>query len=138
VDVRAAWKALPDKLRASAVWIMHPTTLSQITNLESGGLALAEFRYSPEGVPMLHGRPVIETQYAPAFTGSTASTAQLLTLVDVADGFVVANRVPTIVEITQTAQLTGATPTLQRFLISSPRVAFGLVDPLMGVNVANS
>jgi hypothetical protein len=84
------------------------------------------------------GRPVVESQYAPAFTATTGTSAQLLTLVDVADGFVWANRVPTIVELTQSAQLPGATPTIQHFLISAPRVAFGLLDPLFGVILANS
>jgi HK97 family phage major capsid protein len=114
VDVRAAWKVLPDKLRDNSVWLMHPSMLSQIENAESGGLSLAEFHYSPAGVPLLHGRPVIETQYAPAFTGSTAGSTQLLTLVDVANGFGVANRVPTIVELTQTAQHVAGRPDLRR------------------------
>ncbi len=108
---------------------MNPTTLSQIESSVSNGASLSELRYTGAGVPLLHGRPVIESEYAPAFTGTTASTAQLLVLVDLSDGFLVANRVPTVVELTQTAQLPGSTPTMQKFLISSPRVAFGCWIP---------
>ncbi len=56
VDVRNCWKALPDKFRADAYWVMHPTVLSQLKGSESGGPALAEFHYNGLGSLLLSRR----------------------------------------------------------------------------------
>jgi HK97 family phage major capsid protein len=140
VDVQNAWKALPDRFRYNAHWIMHPTVLNKIADEVSSGGSMTEFRYNDQGVPLLRGRPVIETQYAPTYVNTTATSQEFLTLVDLADGFLFVNRVPTIVEVAPNAFAMASTgmPTMQRFLIHAPRVAFGLLDPLFGVILANS
>ena len=138
VDVRAAWSAMPDRFRSNSVWVMHPSVLAQIEASIGGGQALADLRFTPQGA-LLEGRPVILSDYSPAYVNTTASSQQFCVIADLSDGFVFANRVPTTIELTSSMRdpSTGR-PTLQKALIQWLRHGFGLVDVNFGRILANS
>lgn len=75
VDVRSAWSTLPERYRPRATWVYSPTVDGQIRAFANAasGLALADFTVdlTKDGIPVLTGRPVVVTDYAPAFSSTT-------------------------------------------------------------------
>jgi HK97 family phage major capsid protein len=128
-SVDATLDALPDRYHDNAVFVCHPTVLAKIRAAESGQ-SLALYGTSGAGAPLLGGRPVIETMYAPAFTGTTSNSAVYLVAGDFADMFLVATRLPSVVElIPHLFSQSTALPTGQRAVWSQVRVGFGALDP---------
>jgi HK97 family phage major capsid protein len=73
-DIRSAWSALPERYRPRATWVMSPTVDAKVRAL-GNNLSLADFtvNLTADGTPVLTGRPVVVTDYAPAFTGTTGA-----------------------------------------------------------------
>lgn len=74
VDIRAAWAALPERFRGNARWLMSVSVENQIRALGNNN-ALADYtvNLAADGTSVLCGRPVILTDYAPAFSSVTTS-----------------------------------------------------------------
>lgn len=73
-DIRSAWSSLPERYRPRATWVMSPTVDGKVRAL-GNNLNLADFtvNLTADGTPVLTGRPVVVTDYAPAFTGTTGA-----------------------------------------------------------------
>lgn len=128
-SVDATLDALPDRYHDNAVFVCHPTVLAKIRGAESGQ-SLALYGTSGAGAPLLGGRPVIETMYAPQFTSTTSNSNMFLICGDFADMFLVATRLPSVVElIPHLFSQSTAFPTGQRAAWSQVRVGFGALDP---------
>jgi HK97 family phage major capsid protein len=72
VDMRTAWATLPERFRPRATWVMSPTVEGKVRAF-GNGLALSDFTVNllADGTSVLTGRPVVVSDYAPAFTGTT-------------------------------------------------------------------
>jgi HK97 family phage major capsid protein len=79
VDVTKVWKALPDRAKANATWVMGAGTASDIAALgDAYGTRTSDLTGNLE---KLRQRPVEASSYIPDFTGSTAP-ANLLVVGD--------------------------------------------------------
>jgi HK97 family phage major capsid protein len=74
VDMRGAWSTLPERFRPRATWVMSPTTEAKVRAF-GNGLALSDFTVNllADGTSVLTGRPVVISDYAPAFTSTTGA-----------------------------------------------------------------
>jgi HK97 family phage major capsid protein len=74
IDTRAAWSSLPERFRPRATWVMSPTVLSKVSAF-GNGLAISDFTVNllADGTSVLTGRPVVVSDYAPGFTGTTGA-----------------------------------------------------------------
>jgi HK97 family phage major capsid protein len=89
VDVRSAWAALPERYRGRATWLMSPTVDAKIRAL-GNNLNIADFTVdlTKDGTPVLTGRPVVVSDYATAFSGTTGA-ANYAVIGDVSQFFIV-------------------------------------------------
>ena len=96
-DVRAVYAALPQRMKndPSCAWLMSATALEQIRALASGsvsgGLSPNDIGEFSDGSTRLFSKPVVLSQYAPAFTGTTSAANYCV--VGAFSRFVVAQRV---------------------------------------------
>jgi HK97 family phage major capsid protein len=134
-DVEKTYQALPDKFRQNAAWFMHPTTLTKIRQSLTAG-PLSVYSDNSDAGPQLVGLPVVTSQYFTAFSGTTGNTVYAA-LVDVADGFEMALRAPSLLEVTDAYDQSTGRPSYSKFLISSVRTAQGLLSPNFGVALTN-
>jgi HK97 family phage major capsid protein len=74
VDMRTAWATLPERFRPRATWVMSPTVEGKVRAF-GNGLALSDFTVNllADGTSVLTGRPVVVSDYAPSFTGTTGA-----------------------------------------------------------------
>lgn len=76
VDIRKAWGALPERFRQqpSTRWVMN-VTVENLIRAFGNNLALSDYtvNLAADGTSVLTGRPVILTDYAPSFTGTTGT-----------------------------------------------------------------
>jgi HK97 family phage major capsid protein len=128
IDVRTLWGKLPERFRPRATWLMSPTTMAIIRGL-GNNLALADFTVNllQDGTQMLTGKPVIETDYAPGFTGTTGVENYLV--VGDFSNFVFVNRTGTNIELIQNLfDPTTARPTGERGWLAYSRHGFAPVN----------
>ena len=78
---------------------MSPTAMSQVRAFGNGN-ALSDFTVNllADGTDQLTGRPVITSDYAPAFTGATATTTSIAVVGDFSN-FVIAQRAGMEIEL---------------------------------------
>jgi HK97 family phage major capsid protein len=98
IDFQNVYKAVPERYRASATWLMH----TQVENAVRAFPTSSNYGYftvdlTKDGIGMLQGRPVRTTDYAPQFTGTTLA-ANIAVLGDFSN-FVVAQRAGMTVEL---------------------------------------
>lgn len=138
VDLRAAWAALPERYRPRATWVMSPTFEAKIRAL-GNNLSIADFtvNLTADGIPVLTGRPVVTTDYAPAFTGTTG--AANYAVVGDFSRFLFVQRAGMSVELVPTLfdQATGR-PSGQRGWLAMARQGHSVVDPNAFRLLANS
>jgi HK97 family phage major capsid protein len=134
-DIEAIYQALPDRFRQNAVFLMHTTTLTKGRQSLTAG-PLSVYSDSSDAGPRLAGIPVITSNYFPAFSGTTGNTVYAA-LVDIADGFIVAGRAPSILEVADTFDQATFRPNYGKVLLSSVRTAQGLIDPAFGRALTN-
>ena len=134
VDVRAAWSALPQRFRANATWVMHEDVLSQVRNF-AGAASQVDLVSDRQGVSLM-GRPVVTSDYAPDFTGTTGA-ANYLVVGDLS-GFTVAHRIGVTVELVQQLRSTGGRPIGSRGWFAYARLAMGVTNPEALRLLANS
>jgi HK97 family phage major capsid protein len=139
VDIRKAWAALPQRFRANATWVMSPTVEAQVRGL-GNGLALSDFtvNLNADGTSNLTGRPVITSDYAPAFTGTTGS-ANYAVVGDFSKGFLIVQRAGMTVElVNHLFDTSTGRPTGQRGWFAFARHGFDVVNPNAFRILANS
>lgn len=98
VDILKVWAALPERYRSRATWVMHTSVENEIRKFaaDSDG-AYYTVNLAAGGVGTLMGRPIVVSDYAPAFTGTTGA-ANILVVGDFSN-FVVAQRAGMTVEL---------------------------------------
>jgi HK97 family phage major capsid protein len=74
VDIRAAWSSLPERYRPRATWVMSPSVLSKVSQF-GNGLAISDYTVNllQDGSSVIAGRPVVISDYAPSFTGTSGA-----------------------------------------------------------------
>jgi HK97 family phage major capsid protein len=127
VDVRSAWYTLPERFRPRATWVMSPSVLSKVSQF-GNGLALSDYTVNllQDGTSVIAGRPVVVTDYAPSFTGTTG--AENYAVLGDFNNFLVVQRAGMTVELVQHLfdQSTGR-PTGQRGWFAFSRHGFNSV-----------
>ena len=98
VDILKVWSALPERYRSRATWVMHTSVENEIRKFaaDSDG-AYYTVNLANGGVGTLMGRPIVVSDYAPAFTGTTGA-ANILVVGDFSN-FVIAQRAGMTVEL---------------------------------------
>ena len=128
VDIRKAWAALPQRFRANARWVMSPGVMAQVRAF-GNGQALSDFTVNmlADGADQLTGRPVITSDYAPDFTGTTG-TASYAVVGDFSN-FVVVQRAGMTVElVNHLLDTSTGRPTGQRGWYARARHGFDAVN----------
>jgi len=129
VDIRAAWSSLPERYRPRATWVMSPSVLSKVSQF-GNGLAISDYTVNllQDGSSVIAGRPVVISDYAPAFTG-TSGSENFCCLGDFSR-YVFVSRAGMSVELIPTIfdQAT-ARPTGNRAWFSFARHGMGVSDP---------
>ena len=128
VDVRAAWSSLPERYRPRATWVMSPSVLAKVSAF-GNGLALSDFTVNllADGTSVLTGRPVVVTDYAPSFTGTTG--AENFAVVGDFSRFVVVQRAGMQVELVPTIfDASTARPTGSRAWFATARHGHSVSD----------
>lgn len=130
VDLLNVWKALPERYRANATWIMNVDVENEIRALAAGAdSAYYTVDLAAGGIGTLFGRPIRTTDYAPEFSGTTGA-ANILVVGDFSN-FLVAQRAGMSVElIPHLFGTTNGRPTGQRGWFASARHGFDSVNDL--------
>ena len=128
VDLLKTWKALPERYKARATWVMSTSVENEIRSFSSDNSgAYYTVNIAQGGVGTLFGRPVVTTDYAPAFTGTTGA-ANILAVGDFSN-FVIAQRAGMTVElVSHLFGTTNARPTGQRGWFAYARHGFDSVN----------
>jgi HK97 family phage major capsid protein len=128
VDVRAAWSGLPERYRPRATWVMSPSVLAKVSAF-GNGLALSDYTVNllQDGTSVIAGRPVVVTDYAPSFTGTTG--AENYAVVGDFSRYVVVQRAGMSVELVPTIfDATTQRPTGERAWFATARHGLGVSD----------
>jgi HK97 family phage major capsid protein len=121
VDVRALWKALPSRFRPSSTFYMAEDTLNQLRTLNANDASQLDLRYSDRlGAATLFGRPIVESDWCPAFT-NTSGSENAIVVGDFGVGYTIANRGITTELIQTVPDHTTGLPTGQRGLLMIAR-----------------
>lgn len=98
VDIRAAYATLPERYRSRSTWLMSQAVENKVSAFGNGN-ALSDYtvNLAANGTTVLHGRPVVTTDYAPAFTGTTGSESYAI--IGDFSNFVFVNRAGMSVEL---------------------------------------
>jgi HK97 family phage major capsid protein len=129
VDLLNVWKALPERYRANATWIMNVDVENEIRQLAAGAdSAYYTVDLSAGGIGTLFGRPIRTTDYAPEFSGTTGA-ANILVVGDFSN-FLVAQRAGMSLELVPHLFGANQRPTGQRGWFASARHGFDSVNDL--------
>lgn len=112
-DVRKVWKALPERWRGRAHWLMHTDVGNEIESFGTQGGSDYTVDLAAGNTMRVKNRPVLYTDYAPEFTGVTTA-ANILVVGDFSN-YVVAQRAGLVIEPVQHLfDVTNNRPTGQR------------------------
>jgi HK97 family phage major capsid protein len=128
VDVRAAWASLPERYRPRATWVMSPSVLEKVSAF-GNGLALSDYTVNllADGTSVLTGRPVVVSDYAPSFVGTTG--AENYAVIGDFSRYVVVQRAGMSVELIPTIfDATTQRPTGSRAWFAIARHGLGVSD----------
>ena len=130
VDLLKVWGELPERYRSRATWVMSTDVENEIrtfSSTSSGAYYTVNLREGGTGT--LFGRPVVLSDYAPSFTGTTGA-ANILAVGDFSN-FLIAQRAGMTVEfIPQLFGTTNGRPTGQRGWYAYARHGFDSVNDL--------
>lgn len=128
VDLLKVWGALPERYRSRATWVMSTDVENEVRSFGNGNDGYYTVDLRAGGTGVLFGRPVVLSDYAPQFTGTTGA-ANILCVGDFSN-FVIAQRAGMTVEFIP--QLFGANgrPTGQRGWYAYARHGFDSVNDL--------
>jgi HK97 family phage major capsid protein len=128
-DLRAAYSALPERFRGKSTWLTSPTVDQHISQF-GNALALSDYtvNLAADGTHVAVGRPVVVSDYAPAFTGTTG-TANLAVVGDFGNGFLIVQRAGMTVElVNHLFDTSTGRPTGQRGWFAWARHGFDIVN----------
>ena len=128
VDLLKVWGELPERYRSRATWVMSTDVENEIrtfSSTSSGAFYTVNLREGGTGT--LFGRPVVLSDYAPTFTGTTGA-ANILCVGDFSN-FVIAQRAGMTLEfIPQLFDTTTGRPTGSRGWYAYARHGFDSVN----------
>lgn len=130
VDIDKVWAALPERYRSRATWLMSVDVENEIRGFGSG-TATSRFTVDQTagGISRLNGRPVVLTDYAPSFTGTT-SAANILVVGDFSN-YLVAQRAGMNLELVpHLFDVTNNRPTGQRGWYAWARLGADAINDL--------
>jgi HK97 family phage major capsid protein len=128
IDIRTLWGKVPERFRPRSTWLMNAQVMAIIRGL-GNNLALADFTVNllADGTQVLTGKPVVETDYAPGFTGTTG--VENFLIVGDFSNFLIVQRAGMTVELVQHLfDPTTARPTGQRGWFAYARHGFDVVN----------
>jgi len=130
VDLLKVWGELPERYRSRATWVMSTDVENEIRTFSSTSSgAYYTVNLTEGGTPTLFGRPVVKSDYAPSFTGTTGA-ANILVVGDFSN-YVIAQRAGMTLEfIPQLFGTTNGRPTGQRGWYAYARHGFDSVNDL--------
>jgi HK97 family phage major capsid protein len=127
-DILKVWSELPERYRSRATWVMHTSAENEVRKFAaSSDGAYYTVNLAAGGVGTLMGRPIIVSDYAPEFTGTTGA-ANILVVGDFSE-YLIAQRAGMTVELV--SHLLGTTnglPTGQRAWFAYARHGFDSVN----------
>lgn len=128
VDVLNVWKALPERYRNRASWIMSADVENEVRGFSTSGPgSYYTVDLSAGGIGTLFGRPVLTTDYAPEFTGTTGA-ANILVVGDFSN-FLIAQRAGMTIElVNHLFDVTNNRPTGQRGWFAYARHGFDSIN----------
>jgi HK97 family phage major capsid protein len=137
-SVRTAWSALPERFRPRATWVMSPGVEAKVRAF-GNNLALSDFtvNLNADGVSVLTGRPVVVTDYAPAFVGTTG-TENYAVVGDFSNFLIVQRAGMTVENIATVFDQSTGRPTGQRGLFAWARHGHDVVNANAFRLLANS
>ncbi|MGD0083554.1 MAG: phage major capsid protein [Acidimicrobiales bacterium] len=129
IDVRTAWKSLPELFRPNASWLMH-IEVQNLIQAFGNNLALADFstNIASDGTTILEGKPVLITDYAPQFTNTTG-TETVLVVGDFSRYIFVQRAGMTVEQVPQIFDSSTQRPTGQRGWYAWARNGAGIAAP---------
>lgn len=126
VDLLKVWGELPERYRSRATWVMSTDVENEIRTFSSTSSgAYYTVNLTQGGTGTLFGRPVVLSDYAPAFTGTTGA-ANILVVGDFSN-FVIAQRAGMSVEFIPNLFGANGRPTGQRGWYAYARHGFDSV-----------
>ena len=128
VDIMKVWNALPERYRARATWVMHTSAENEVRKASSAAAgAFYTVDLAAGGIGNLMGRPVVTSDYAPSFTGTTGA-ANILVVGDFSN-YVIAQRAGMTVElVSHLFDVTNNRPTGERGWFAYARHGFDSVN----------
>lgn len=129
VDLDKVWAALPERYRRNASWFMNVDVENEIRAFGSG-TATSRFTVDQtrEGISLLNGKPVLTSDYAPTFTGTTGAS-NILVVGDFSN-YLVAQRVGMSVELVPHILGSNRRPSGQRGWYAYARVGADSINDL--------
>lgn len=128
-DVLALWKALPERYRGTATWVMSTDVENNVRALAADNRGYYTVDASAGGIGTLFGRPIRTTDYAPDLP--TATTAANVMVVGDFQNFLVAQRAGMNVELVpHVFDVTNNRPTGERGWFAYARHGFDSVNDL--------
>ena len=129
VDLLKVWGELPERYRARATWVMSTDVENEIRTFSSTSSgAYYTVNITQGGTPTLFGRPVVKSDYAPSFTGTTGA-ANILVVGDFSN-YVIAQRAGMSLEFIPNLFGANGRPTGQRGWYAYARHGFDSVNDL--------
>jgi HK97 family phage major capsid protein len=127
VDLLKVWGALPERYRSRATWVMSTDVENEIRSFGVDNDAFYTVNLAAGGTGTLFGRPVVLSDYAPSFTGTTGA-ANILVVGDFSN-YVIAQRAGMTLEfIPQLFGITNGRPTGQKGWYAYARHGFDSVN----------
>ncbi len=129
VDIRNAWSALGELFRQRSTWVMN-VTIESIIRAFGNNLALSDFTIdlTQPGESRLTGRPVVLSDYAPAYVNTTASSQQFCVIGDFSKFLIVQRAGMTVEQVQHLFDPTTGRPTGQRGWLAWTRHGYNVLD----------
>jgi HK97 family phage major capsid protein len=129
-DLRNVYSALPERFRSKASWVMSPTVEQKVSQF-GNALALSDYTVNllADGTHQIAGKPVVVSDYAPAFSSTTGSN-NFTVVGDFSTGFLIVQRAGMTVELVEHLFDTSTgRPTGQRGWFAYARHGFDVIVP---------
>jgi HK97 family phage major capsid protein len=128
LDVREVWAQMPERFRPGSTWVMN-VQVEALIRAFGNGLALSDFtvNLAADGTSVLMGKPVVLTDYAPGFTGTTGAE-NFLVVGDVSQFYIIQRAGMTVELVQHLFDTSSGRPTGQRGWYAYTRLGFDVVN----------
>ena len=127
LDIRKAWAAVPTRFKPNATWVMHEDTLNKVRNENSAG-SQVDVVTDRQGTTIM-GRPVITSDYAPDFTGTTSGSESFCVVGDLQAAYTLVVRSPLLIERVDPRETSTGLPTFQAGFFATARLGGTVTVP---------